>query len=207
MPSKKPPKTPKRQKTDAITHRFQSVLTAELVEELCKVHEEGQDFRNVTAVRCGVHPTLLTRWLKQGAESAEGGLCTELFMRFGKIEGDIRAGYIAEVSDPTASTEESQYDDGKVVGKIVTTRKTSGIQWLMERRFRQFRVEHIQKPDELAISEMLEPAATVYTADMVLGIMQQMAAYPERLPVAIRLLLANTDWRVKDSIDAQASTH
>ena len=201
MPAKKP------QKKDPVTHRFQSVLTSELLDELCKVHEDGADFRNVTAVRCGVHPTLLTRWLKQGAESPEGGLHTELFMRFGKLEGDLRAKYIAETANPIASTEECQYDDGKVVGKIVTTRKTTGIQWLMERRFRQYRVEHIQKPDELEISEMLEPAATVYTADMVLGIMQQMAAYPERLPVAIRLLLAQTDWRVKDVIDAQASTH
>lgn len=205
MPSKKPPKTAKRQPTDVVTHRFQSVLTRELVEELCKVHQEGQDFRNTTAIRCGVHPTLLTRWLRQGSETSEGGLQTELFMRFGKIEAEIRAAYIAEVSDPTASTEESQYDDGKVVGKIVTTRKTTGIQWLMERRFRQFRVEHIQKPDELQISEMLEPQQTVYTADMVLGILQQMAAYPERLPVAIRLLLSKTDWRVKDVIDAQAA--
>ncbi len=188
--------------------RFQSILTRELVDQLCETHEQGRDFRNVTAVRCGVHPTLVTQWLKRGAAEADEGLYTELFMRFAKIEGDIRAVYIAEVSNPTAQTEETEYEDGKPVSKTVTARRTQGIQWLMERRFRQFRVEHVQKADETEAVSFLEPQATVYTADMVLGIVQQMAAHPDRLPEAVRRLFAQTDWGVpREMTDGQAPTH
>lgn len=203
MASRKP-----KQTKDPVTHRFQSTLTRELCDLLCQTHEEGRDFRNVTAVRCDVHPVTLTRWLKIGAESETAGLHTELYMRMAKAEGLIRAGYIKEVEDPIASTEECQYDEGKLIGKTTSSRRTSGVQWLMERRFKQFRVEHIQKPDETEVLSMFEPQATVYTADMVLGILQQMAADPERLPVAFRVLLANTDWRVArkitDGQDSQA---
>ena len=203
MADKKP-----RQQKDPVTHRFQSVLTRELLDQLCETHEKGRDFRNVTAVRCGVHPTLLTRWLKTGAETADGGLYTELFMRMGQIEGDLRAGHIAEVSNPIASTEHTEFDEGKPVSKTVESRRTQGIQWLMERRFRQFRSEHIPKVDELEIATMLEPQATVYTAEMVLGIVQQMAAQPERLPEAVRRLFAQTDWGVpKEMTDAKTATH
>ncbi len=200
-------KNPRQKK--ASNGRFQSILTQALVDQLCETHETGRDFRNVTAVRCGVHPTLITQWLKRGALGADDGLYSELFMRFARIEGDIRAVYIAEVSDPTAQTEQTEYEDGKPVSKTVTARRTQGIQWLMERRFRQFRVEHVQKADETEAVSFLEPQATVYTADMVLGLVQQMAANPERLPEAVRLLFANTDWRVPREIvtDGQTSTH
>lgn len=203
MTEKKP-----RQQKDPVTHRFQSILTRELLDKLCDFHEKGRDFRNVTAVRCGVHPTLLTRWLKTGAETENGGLYTELFMRMGQIEGDIRAGYINEVSNPVASTEHTEFEEGKPVSKTVESRRTQGIQWLMERRFRQFRSEHIPKVDELEIAAMLEPQATVYTAEMVLGIVQQMAAQPERLPEAVRRLFAQTDWGVpKEMTDGKTATH
>jgi hypothetical protein len=199
------PKKPPRQQKDPVTHRFQSTLTRELCDLLCETHEKGRDFRNVTAVMCDVHPVTLTRWLKQGAESPDAGLHTELYMRMAKAEGAIRAGYIDECSNPSASTETTEYDNGKPVSKTVESRNTRGIQWLMERRFKQFRSEHIQKPDELEVTAMLEPVAAVYTADMVLGIVQQMAANPDRLPEAVRRLFAQTDWRVpKEMTDGQA---
>lgn len=196
---------PRRQTKDPVTHRFQTTLTRELCDLLCKTHEEGKDFRNVTAVRCKVHPTVLTRWLKLGQTEPDSGLHAELFMRMSAIEGDIRAGYIAEVSNPISSTEETAYEDGKPVSKTVVSRRTNGIQWLMERRFRQYRVEHVQKPDEAEVLSMLEPQATVYSLDMVLDICQQMAAQPERLPVAIRELFSTTDWAVPRKLnDGQA---
>ncbi len=198
-------KKPREQKKDPVTHRFQSTLTRALCDQLCLTHETGRDFRNVTAVRCRVHPTVLTRWLKRGQEDPDAGLHTELFMRFGAIEGDVRAGYIDEVSNPVASTEETAYEDGKPISKTVVSRRTQGIQWLMERRFKQFRVEHIQKPDETEIVDMLVPQATVYNLETVLAICQQMAAQPDRLPPAIRDLFANTDWAAPKRIaDAQA---
>ena len=195
-----------RQTKDPVTHRFQSTLTRALCDQLCETHEKGRDFRNVTAVMCDVHPVTLTRWLKLGAESPDAGLHTELYMRMAKAEGGIRSGYIGELSNPIVSTEKSEYADGKTVGKTVETRNTRGIQWLMERRFRQFRVEHLQKPDELEVTAMLEPQVIVYSAEMVLGIVQQMAQNPERLPEAIRVLFARTDWRVpKEMTDGQAT--
>lgn len=190
------PKKPPRQQKDPVTHRFQSVLSRELVDKLCETHEKGKDFRNVTAVRCGVHPVTLTRWLKLGMNDEKAGLATELFMRFAQIEGDIRAGLLAEMANPESQTEHMTYEDGKPSSKVSTSRRTQGVQWLLERRFRQFRVEYLQKPDELEVVAMLEPQATVYTAEMVLGLVQQMAADPERLPEAVRRLFAQTDWRV-----------
>lgn len=202
------PKKPPKQTKDAVTHRFQSTLTRELCDKLCDTHASGRDFRNVTAVMCDVHPVTLTRWLKLGAESPDAGLHTELYMRMAQAEGTIRAEYIRETSNPIASTEHTEYEDGKPISKTVESRRTNGIQWLMEKRFRQFRVEHIAKPDELEVTAMLEPQAMVYTADMVLGIVQQMAAHPERLPEAVRKLFAHTDWQVpREMTDGQTSTH
>lgn len=197
--------TKKPRQTQGARGRFESTLTRELLESLCETHEKGRDFRNVTAARCGVHPKLLTRWLTLGSEDESGGLYAELFLRMLAIEGTIRAVYIAECSNPSASTEKTEYDNGKPVSKTVESRNTRGIQWLMERRFKQFRVEHLAKPDELEVTAMLEPVATVYTAEMVLGIVQQMALNPERLPEAVRVLFARTDWRVpKEMTDGQA---
>lgn len=184
----------KRQTVDPKTGRFQSVLTRELLERLCEVHAEG-DFRNVTAARCQVHPKLLTRWLKLGAGSEEAGLATELFMRFIALEGDKRAGYIAELEDTTASTEETAFEDGKPVSKTVTTRRTHGIQWLMERRFRQFRVEHVLTEDEQDALSLLQPQPQAMTTEMAFALCQQMAANPQMLPEPIRALFASTDWR------------
>lgn len=201
MAAKKP-----RQTRDPVTWRFESVLTQALVDQLCETHDKGRDFRNVTAARCKVNPKLLSRWLRMGSEDETGSLHAELFVRMLAIEGEIRAGYIAEVENPLASTEESTYEGGKLVGKTVTSRSTRGIQWLMEKRFAQFRVEHIAKVDELEVMTLLEPAAIVYSADMVLSIVQQMAANPERLPEAVRVLFARTDWRVpKEMTDGQAT--
>lgn len=190
------------------THCFQSTLTREIVEQLVTTHEEGQDFRNVTAVRCQVHPRVLTRWLKLGESTPDAGLATELFMRMGKVEGDLRAGYVKEVANPISMTEHTEYEEGKPVSKTVEARKTQGIQWLLERRFRQFRADYIPKPDDLEICAMLEPQATVYSVEMVLGIVQQMAQYPERLPEPVRRLFAETDWGVpKEMSDGQAAAH
>jgi hypothetical protein len=194
-----------RQQKDPVTHRFQSVLSRELCDKLCEAHQEGRDFRNITAVRCGVHPVTLTRWLKLGSSDENAGLHSELFMRMAKAEGDTRAAYISEVSNPVASTEETEYADGKPVSKTVESRRTQGIQWLLERRFRQFRADSVPKVDDLEMADLLQPQATVYSLEMVLDICQQMAAQPERLPVAVRQLFANTDWAVPTRMnDGQA---
>ncbi len=181
---------------DPVTRRFASILSRELCDLLCLTHEQSGDFRNVTAVRCGVHPVTLTRWLKLGATDESAGLHTELFMRMGKAEGDFRATLLVAVADPTVTIQENGTDgDGNPTTKNVS-RRVTGLQWLLERRFRQFRADSVAKPDDLEIADMLQPAATVYSLEMVLDICQQMAAQPERLPVAVRQLFASTDWAV-----------
>jgi hypothetical protein len=197
-----------RQQKDPATHRFQSVLSRELLDKLCEAHEQGRDFRNITAVRCGVHPVTLTRWLKLGSSDENAGLHSELFMRMAKAEGDYRATLIDEVSDPTATVQENGTDeDGNPTTKTVS-RRVAGLQWLLERRFRQFRADSVARPDDLEMADMLQPQATVYSLEMVLDICQQMASQPERLPVAVRQLFASTDWCVsKEVTDGQSSTH
>lgn len=198
----------KRQTIDPKTGRFQSILTPELVDRLCKTHED-RDFRNVTAVRCGVHPRVLRRWLKLGANDESAGLATDLFMRMAKVEGDLRATLLAEVADPTASVEQTEFDNGKPASKTLTSRRTSGIQWLLERRFRQFRVEHVQTEDEQDVLSLFEPQPQAMTLEMAETICRQLAAAPERLPPAIRALFAQTDWgapALKDS-NGEEATH
>lgn len=192
------------QPQDPQTGRFQSTLTPELVERLCSTHADGRDYRNVTAARCGVHPGMLTRWLKLGAGNEAAGLATELFMRFAQIEGDIRAQWISEIADVTASVETTEFDNGKPISRTVNARRTSGLQWLLERRFRQFRVEHAPNEHEQDALSLLQPQAQSLTPEMAVALCQQLAANPERLPEPIRVLFAATDWRAPKRLESHA---
>lgn len=196
------------QPKDPQSGRFQSTLTPELVDKLCTTHADGRDYRNVTAARCGVHPAVLTKWLKLGAGNEAAGLATELFMRFAQIEGDIRAKWIAELADVTASVEHTEFEDGKPVSKTVNARRTSGLQWLMERRFRQFRVEHALTEHESDAMSLLQPQAQTLTTEMAIALCQQLAQNPERLPEPIRVLFAATDWRAPKKLShAEETSH
>ncbi len=200
----------KRQTKDPVTHRFQTILTRELVEKLVATHGEGRDFRNVTAVRCQVHPKLLTRWLKEGAEDPEAGLRTELFMRMAQAEGDYRAALIQEVADPTAMTETMTYEDGKPSSKVTEARRTTGLQWLLERRFHQFRANALPKADDLEICAMLEPqAGAEMNQEMALQIVAMIARNPERLPPPMRQAFLQAGWSLpsKAMTDGQETAH
>lgn len=195
MPPKKPPRQPK----DPVTHRFQSILTRELVDKLCETHHAG-DFRNATAARCTVHPKLLTRWLNLGRDNEDAGLATELYIRFCAIEGDLRAELIAEVRDTTASV--TELEDGKPVS--MTARRTSGVQWLLERRFRQYRADHVVALDEQDALAMLDPPAVALNLESAIAVCRSLAAAPERLPPEIRALFAATDWRAPKTLESHA---
>lgn len=203
-----------RQTIDPQTGRFQSVLTPQLVDKLCETHRDGMDYRNVTAVRCGVHPKLLTAWLKLGERDETSGLAADLFLRMGAIEGDIRAGLLKEAADPTASIEQTEFDNGKPVSKTLTSRRTSGVQWLLERRFRQFRLEYVLTEHEQDALSLFQPQPSAMTLEMAETICRQLAAAPDRLPPAIRALFAATDWgagappsALKDSHGETETTH
>lgn len=157
--------------------RLQSALTEQVFERLCETYEQG-DFRNATAIRCGVHPKMLTRWLERGkADDDERSLFTRLFMAFGRIEGDLRAECIAEIRNPEASHEETVFDDGKPISRTVTSRRTTGVQWLLERRFRQFRADWVPRPDEANVGDMLTAEqAQGFSAETALAIMRAMVA-------------------------------
>lgn len=158
--------------------RLQTALTEPLLEELCRTYEEG-DFANATAVRCGVHPTMLKRWLERGKADDSAGLYTRLFMAFGRIEGELRAEYIAECRNPEASREETHFDDnGKPISRTVTSRRTTGVQWLLERRFRQFRADWVPRPSESDVGDML-------TAE------QQAGFSPEAAMAVVRAMVAS----------------
>lgn len=194
----------------ATTHRFQTVLTRELCDKLCETHATGKDYRNVTAARCNVHPKLLSKWLRLGRDSEELGLATELFMRFTAIEGEIRAGWIAELENTSSGTETTEFgDNGKPISRTLHMRRTSGVQWLMERRFRQFRTDYVLSEHETDALALLEPPAQALTLDMATQLCQQIAANPERLPAAIRTLFAGTDWHAPKTLEAhgQETSH
>lgn len=193
----------KRQPKDPVTHRFQTTLTRDLCDRLCETHQAGKDYRNVTAARCGVHPVTLTKWLKLGSTDPDNGLAAELYMRFLGIEGEIRAAWIAEIANTLSLTEETEYGDkGLPISKHTTMRKTDGIRWLLERRFRQFRVEHVLTEHEQDAMALLQPAASALTPEMAEQICRMLASAPERLPPAIRTLFAATDWRPPKTLEA-----
>jgi hypothetical protein len=157
------------QERDALG-RLRSGLDEALLEQLCEVHREGRDFRNATALRCGVHPRMLSRWLERGARDEDAGLHTRLFLAFGAIEGDIRAEWIGEVANPEASREESQFEGSKTA----TSRRVTGLQWLLERRFKQFRLDWVQRPDEGEVGELLAAQQTGFSPEAALAVVRAM---------------------------------
>lgn len=185
-------RSPARAKTERDElGRLVTVLDETLLGKLCVTHAEG-DFRNVTAVRCQVHPKMLSRWLAQGAASDTECIYSRLFIEFGKIEGEIRAEIIAETRNTQTSFEETSYDDGKPTGKTVTTRRTSGIQWYAERRFRQFRADWVPKEDEGEIVEFLQPKSGALTLEQAAAIVTQLA---ENMPPALQAIFESKGWR------------
>jgi len=170
--------------------RLVTVLDEALFEKLCTTHRDG-DFRNVTAVRCQVHPKMLSRWLAQGAASETGCLYSRLFVEFGKIEGEIRAEIIRETRDVQASFEETSYDEGKPVSKTVETRRTNGLQWYAERRFRQFRADWVPRDDESEVIDLLQPKAGTLTLEQATAIATQLA---ENMPPALQAIFQSKGW-------------
>lgn len=172
--------------------RLVTALDEPLFEKLCAVHRDGRDFRNATALRCGVHPKMLSRWLKQG-ERDEGTIYARLFLAFGQIEGEIRAGYIAEVENTETSREETTFSaKGVPESKVVVQRRTTGVQWLLERRFRQFRSDWVVKEDELDVVHMLsEQQAQGLTLEAALQIARQLA---KNMPDQLRPIFEAERW-------------
>ncbi len=195
MPGKKRSpmgRSPSRAKTERDElGRLRSALTEPLLKQLCETHEAG-DFRNITAARCGVHPKMLSRWLKQGAASEGKDLYARLFVEFMAIEGTIRAECVKELRDTQASFEETVFDEGKPTGKTVTTRRTSGIQWYLERRFHQWRNDWVRREDEGDVVDILQPAATAFTMEAAVAIVTQLA---ENMPPALRAIFAAKGWQ------------
>lgn len=173
----------------AITrNQFESTITEPLVDELCRVHREGKDFRNVTAIRCGVHPEKLKAWLLRGASSQDTtNLYVKLALQFALIEADLRAANIVEILNTQTKSEETEFSEktGQPIKTTKTARSTAGIQWYMERRWRQWRADW--QP-----TEQDSEASTLFTAQIAgalskedgLAIVGQMAANmpPQLLP-------------------------
>lgn len=199
--TRKPPKKPARSKMgraperaanerDALG-RLVTALDEPLFERLTEVHRTGRDFRNVTALRCGVHPKLLTRWLRRG-EAEEGSVYARLFLAFGQIEGEIRARYIAEVENTETSREETTFADGLPAKRVVVQRRTTGVQWLLEKRFRQFRSDWVAKEDELEVAHMLaEQGSQALTLEAALHIARELA---KNMPDQLRPIFEAARW-------------
>lgn len=177
---------------------LRTTLDEELLEELTLAHR-ARDYRNATAVRCRVHPKLLTKWLRAGQNDDDPeSLYARLFVAFGAIEGEIRAELIEQIADPTVET--TAFDEGKPSSTV--KRRTAGLQWLLERRFRQYRSDYAQKPDERDIAEMLtDEQAEALTVEAALAIAQAMAA---RMPAQLRPVFEGQGWEQLTAAERKA---
>lgn len=165
---------------------YKTVLDEELLSELCRIHRDGKDFRNVTAIRCHVHPMRLKTWLWWGEKSGQDErvtLYTRLYLEFARIEAELRAANIAEVLNTIISTEDVTFEGGVPVSKTVVKRSTNGVQWYMERRWRQYRADW--EPNDLDRETVLMAGlqtAGALTTDAAEAICSQLAeAMPPRL--------------------------
>jgi len=99
-------------------------LTPELADLLLETHRQG-DFRKATAVLCGIHPTMLSRWLKRGLTDPEDEPYSGFAVEFMRIEAQMRLKLVNEV----------MVTDDLNRAKIV--------QWFLQHRFHQWK-EHYQ---------------------------------------------------------------
>ena len=116
-------------------------LTPELVEKLVKVHTGSRDFRNATAVACGVHPATLSKWLTRGVVSENDEPYSSFALRFMQAETDIRTRYLCDMLD----SEDRAH--------------VSAIQWYLERRFKQWGRGERKDPEHEAL-DVLEATQT-----------------------------------------------
>lgn len=200
---KPPPK--KRAPRDERTGQFRTTLTEALLGELCRTHRKG-DFRNMTALRCGVHPKRLSIWLRQGAELEDDSLLARLFLEFARIEGDVRAESIGEIRNPETRREEIEYDDdGNETKKISTSRSVTGLTWYMERRFRQWRADWTPREDEGDVGEFLVQQSGSLSLDAAKYIVAQLA---RNMPGELLPLFTAAGWRPpglpEETADAEA---
>lgn len=124
-PNARPPLRRKRTRRDNGGNSTKTRLTPALQDLLCETHARNKDFRVATAITCNVHPVLLDRWLRWGLkEEGEEPYCS-FALRFVKAEMTIRADLIKELLDAK------------------TKQKVAAITWMLERRFRQWRIDYI----------------------------------------------------------------
>jgi hypothetical protein len=187
---KPPPKKPKPR--DRRSGRFQTLLTEPLLKRLLMTHRTGADFRNMTALRCGVHPKRLSIWLRQGAELEDESLLARLFLGFALIEGELRAKSIKEVRNPEVKRETTEFEDGKPVSKTSTARATDGIRWYLERRFRQWRADWVEREDEGPVDALLQPQAGGLNVEAAKYIIAQLA---ERMPPELLAIFTAKGWK------------
>lgn len=155
------------------TGRYETTLTDALVDELCAIHQEG-DILPSTALACGVHPTLLRRWLEEGSRADAKDPFARLFATFAVIESQIRRTTLQDIRNPY-------------------TKNTNGLTWYMEKRFREWRADSTPRENEIfAVSDMLLPkpgGMDVQQAVYIIGqLFQNVAALP---PVVQQVLQLN----------------
>lgn len=190
----------------AVSEVFQTKLTEELLVELCRVHKEGKDFRNVTALRCRVSPERLKLWLNMGVRhiaEETPTLHARLAMEFAIIEADLRAENIREVLDTTVKTEDIEFNDkGAPISKKLVQRSVHGTIWYMERRWRQYRKDHSAGDADGELSQLLSGAAPSggLSVDQAMQICRQLAermhVEPSMRPV-LELFLG-TGWKAPE---------
>lgn len=162
-----------KQPRSVFNGRFESTLTEELVDELCTIHKEG-DLVPGTALACGVHPELLTKWLEAGSKLDAPDPYARLFATFAVIEAEIRRDDFKKLRDPF-------------------TKNSAGIIWYLEKRNRMLRKEAVQRAGQIFnVAELLEPKAEGgMSKDAAIWIVQQLA---QHMPDELKPIMGGAGW-------------
>lgn len=167
-----PPKRGTKQKPKTHTRKgwlragqTATILTPELHRELVKAIKGG-DFRNAAALRCGVHPTTLRNWLRQGLQEGAPEHFAAFAIEFLQAEMKLRQEKLDVLLDP-----------------YVSRAQVAALTWYMDRRFQMWRgKDYDPGPDGAEAIDVLgqaEGGSSQLTAASAAALIPRLIAHPQ----------------------------
>lgn len=153
-------------------------FTQAIRDALIREHAKGE-FRKVTSVQCGVHPSMLARWLKRGLSDPDDEPYSTFAIDFLQVESNMRL----ELVNEARTTQDINR------AKIV--------HWFLTRRFQQWQDGYVGSEDDgeaISILDQLSQKGGM-TSEQRNQVVEDMLASP---PKELLASLARTGWTRKE---------